>query len=415
MNEITYILIGAAILLIAAVVITYLIMHARQVKVCNEFENELIATRKDLENARKMQELQEESFTRQLEVVRAQMAAETEKLLKQREDSLQAKAEETFKNLAGPLGRDLKAMQESFEAQKRSQTEGTEHLKTTVEQAVKTLREQTSAIGNKADNLAQALKGQNKMTGTWGEVVLYNMLLNEGMEEGRDFDREETLRDTMGLTVYNEDSGKRMRPDFILHYPDKTEVIIDAKTSMEALSDWFSAEDPAAKENAAQRNLQAIRNQIKDLSAKRYQTYIRDGYKTLDYVLMFIPNYGSLQLAKTLAPHIFNEAYRQGVLITTEETLMPFLRMIRIAWTHYDQARNQEKIIKAAQTMIDRVYDFSHAHAAMGEKLRAAQEEYDKVSLKIGESGNSILTSARQLIKLGVPKNPKKPLPESGE
>ena len=94
---------------------------------------------------------------------------------------------------------------------------------------------------------------------------------------------------------------------------------------------------------------------------------------------------------------------------------MPFLRMIRIAWTNYDQARNQEKIIRAAQTMVDRVYDFAKAHAVMGEKLRAAQEEYDKVSLKIGESGNSILTSARQLLKLGVPKNPKKPLPDSEE
>ena len=142
---------------------------------------------------------------------------------------------------------------------------------------------------------------------------------------------------------------------------------------------------------------------------------MRDGYKTLDYVLMFIPNYGSLQLAKTLAPNIFQEAYQQGVLLTTEETLMPFLRMIRIAWTNYDQARNQEKIIKAAQTMVDRVADFAKAHAAMGDKLHAALDEYDKVSAKISDSGNSILTSARQLIKLGVPKNPKKPLPDSEE
>ncbi len=89
--------------------------------------------------------------------------------------------------------------------------------------------------------------------------------------------------------------------------------------------------------------------------------------------------------------------------------------MIRIAWTNYDQARNQEKIIKAAQTMVDRVYDFAKAHAAMGEKLKAAQDEYDKVSAKISESGNSILTSARQLLKLGVPKNPKKLLGEEDE
>ena len=397
MTTTLYIIIAveAVLLVAAAIYITYLIMRGRQ--------------------AREMQQMQKDLFDRQLDAVKAQMSAETEKLLKQREEALNAQAEQTFKTLMGPLGKDLKAMQESFDAQKRSQTEGTASLKTAVEQAVKHLQDQTQAIGSKADNLASALKGQNKMAGTWGEVILYNMLLNEGMEEGRDFDREETLRDAMGNTLYNEDSGKRMRPDYILHYPDKTEVIVDAKTSMEALSDWFAADDPAVKEDAAKRNLLAIRTQIKNLSGKRYQDYIREGCKTLDYVIMFIPNYGALQLAKSMAPNIFQEAYQQGVLLTTEETLMPFLRMIRIAWTNYDQARNQEKIMKAAQTMVDRVYDFSKAHAAMSDKLHAALEEYDKVSAKIGDSGNSILTSARQLLKLGIPKNPKKPLPDSEE
>ncbi len=411
----TYLIIAAVVAVIIAVVITWLIMHAHEVKACNELENKLIAAQKDLENAEKLQKMQQEAFAQQLEAVKGQLTAETEKLLQQREEALQKKAEETFKTLAGPLGKDLKAMQESFEAQKRSQAEGSASLKTAMEQAVKHLQDQTTAIGSKADNLAQALKGQNKMTGIWGETILYNMLVAEGMEEGRDFDREETLRDGSGAIVLNEDSGKRMRPDYILHYPDKTEVIVDAKTSMEALSDWFATEDPSAKEEAARRNLTAIRAQIKSLSGKRYQDYIREGYKTLDYVLMFIPNYSALQLAKTLAPNIFQEAYQQGVLLTTEETLMPFLRMIRIAWTNYDQARNQEKIIKAAQTMIDRVADFTKAHAAMGDKLHAALDEYDRVSAKISDSGNSILTSAKQLIKLGVPKNPKKPLPDSEE
>ena len=412
MNTYTIAIIVALAAIAITAVITYLIMHARQVNACNALENELIQAKAALENAEKLRELQQESFSSQLELVKSQLTAETEKLLAQREEALQKKAEETFKSLAGPLGQNLKAMQESFEAQKRSQTEGTATLKTAVEQAVKHLQDQTQSIGTKADNLAQALKGQNKMTGTWGEMILYNILVNEGMEEGRDFDREETLRDASGAIVLNEDSGKRMRPDYILHYPDRTEVIIDAKTSMEALSDWYSAQDPAVKEDAARRNLQAIRAQIKSLSTKRYQDYIREGYKTLDYVIMFIPNYGALQLAKTLVPGIFQEAYQQGVLLTTEETLMPFLRMIRVAWTNYEQARNQEKIIKAAQAMIDRVADFSKAHAATGEKLKAAQEEYDKVSAKISDSGQSILVSAHQLIKLGVPKNPKKPLPE---
>ncbi|MBQ9477481.1 MAG: DNA recombination protein RmuC [Bacteroidales bacterium] len=362
-----------------------------------------------------LKEANETALRQQIEAIRSQMTAETEKLLKQREEAISKKADETFKVITGSLGKDLKSMQDAFDAQKKTQTEGAAQLKEAMEQAVKNLQAQTSSIGAKADNLASALKGQNKTAGNWGEVILYNMLVNEGMVEGRDFDREETLRDQLGLTIHNEDSNKRMRPDYILHYPDRTEVIIDAKVSLDAYSDWFAAEDPAQKEDAAQRNLQAIRAQIKDLSGKRYPNYIREGYKSLDYVVMFIPNYGSLQLAKSLAPNLFNEAYGQGVLLATEETLMPFLRMIRIAWTNYDQVRNQEKIIKAAQNMIDRVYDFSKAHATMGDKLHDALKQYDIVSAKIDESGQSILTSARQLIKLGVPKNPKKPLPEGPE
>ena len=410
-----YLIIAAIAAVAVAVVITYLVMHARQVKACNALENQLIAAQRDLENAAKLQQMQQESFQQQLEAVRSQLSAETEKLLQQREEALQKKAEETFRNIAGPLGKDLKAMQESFDAQKRTQAEGAASLKTAMEQAVKHLQDQTSAIGSKADNLAQALKGQNKMTGLWGETILYNMLMAEGMEEGRDFDREETLRNEQGLIVLNQDSGKRMRPDYILHYPDKTEVIVDAKTSMEALSDWYASEDPAQKEDAARRNLLAIRTQIRSLSGKRYQDYIREGYKTLDYVIMFIPNYGALQLAKSLCPNIFQEAYGQGVLLTTEETLMPFLRMIRIAWTNYDQARNQEKIIKAAQAMVDRVADFTKAHAAMGKKLQDALDEYQSCSAKISDSGQSILVSAHQLLKLGVPKNPKKELPSIEE
>ena len=431
MNTTFYILLGAALgAVLVAVVITYLIMKSRQVAACNDFENKLIEAESEVRNLKIMREndalaaqktletlnqAHETALRQQIEAIRSQMTAETEKLLKQREEALDKKAEETFRNITGGLDKDLKAMQEAFDAQKKTHAESSASLKEVMEQAVKNLREQTASIGSKADNLASALKGQNKMAGCWGETILYNMLVAEGMVEGRDFDKEETLRDSLGLILLNEDSGKRMRPDFILHYPDKTEVIVDAKVSLDALSDYFSSDEPALKDDAARRNLTAIREKIRDLSGKRYQDYIREGFKTLDYVIMFIPNYGALQLAKSLAPDIFREAYAQGVLLTTEETLMPFLRMIRIAWTNFDQARNQEKIVKAAQTMIDRVSDFATAHAAMGRKLEEAQKEYEKCSAKIGASGQSILVSANQLIKLGIPKNPKKPLPEPEE
>ena len=401
---------AALALLVIAILVTWLIVKTRSLNAIRE--SEARAHERSLELLRTANE---SALQQQITAIRAEMTAETERLLKQREEELSRKAQETFQTISGSLEKDLQEMKTAFEAQKKSQTESSASLKEQLEGAVRNLAAQTRDIGLKADNLASALKGQNKMAGCWGETILYNMLVDEGMVEGRDFDKEETLRDAMGLVILNEDSGKRMRPDFILHYPDRTEIIIDSKVSLDAYSDWAAADTEAARNDAAVRNLAAIRAQLKLLADKRYQDYIREGYKTLDYVIMFIPVYGALQLAKTLAPDIFREAYKQGVLLTTEETLMPFLRMIRIAWTNYDQARNQEKIVKAAQAMIDRVYDFATAHAAMGKKLKEAQDEYDRCSAKISESGQSILVSAHQLVKLGVPKNPKKPLPEIEE
>ena len=378
MKEILLVVGPAALaLLIIAILVTWLIVKTRSLNALRE--SEARAHERSLEL---LKAANEAALQQQISAIRAEMTAETERLLQQREEALSRKAQETFQTISGSLDKEMKGMKEAFEAQKKSTNESSASLKEQLEGAVRNLAAQTRDIGQKADNLASALKGQNKMAGCWGETILYNMLVDEGMVEGRDFDKEETLRDAMGLVILNEDSGKKMRPDFILHYPDRTE---------------------------------AIRTQVKSLATKRYQDYIREGYKTLDYVIMFIPNYGALQLAKTLAPDIFREAYNQGVLLTTEETLMPFLRMIRIAWTNYDQARNQEKIVKAAQAMIDRVADFAAAHAAMGKKLEEATREYEACSAKIRESGQSILVSAHQLVKLGIPKNPKKPLPEIEE
>ena len=427
MKEILIIVAPIAVaLLLIAVLVTWLVLKSRYGKALNAVENDLIASRGEVKSLQALREndalsheksvallneAHEKALEQQISAIRAEMTAETERLLKQREEELSRKAEETFKTISGSLEQEMKGMKEAFEAQKKSTNESSASLKEQLEGAVRNLAAQTRDIGQKADDLASALKGQNKVAGCWGETILYNMLVSEGMVEGRDFDKEVVLKDEKGNIILNKDTGKAMRLDFLLHYPDKTEIIIDAKVSLDAYSDWAGAETADAKADAAARNLASVRSQIKILSDKQYQDYFHSGHKTLDYVIMFIPNYGALQLAKTLAPDIFREACNKGVLLTTEETLMPFLRMIRIAWTNYDQARNQEKIVKAAQAMIDRVYDFATAHENMGKRLQDALKEYDACSAKIKDSGQSILVSAHQLIKLGIPKNPKKPLP----
>ena len=353
----------------------------------------------------------EEAMGRQLETLKAQMVAESEKVLKAREEELDKRAKATFENIAGGLDKNIRDMKEAFEQNKKTHTETSQALKVNIENAVKNLQEQTLSIGGKADNLAEALKGRNKAQGNWGEVILDNLFTAEGLREGRDYDKEETLRDEHGQILLNEDTAKRMRPDFILHYPNGNDIIIDSKVVLTAMYDYYAAEDEAAKAEAAVRNLAAIKEQVKKLAKKDYSSYLQPGHKMLDYVIMFVPVYSALRLAYESDRNLWHDAYAQGVLITTEETLMPFLRMINIAWTSHEQVANQQQIITAAETVLARVSDFCTAHAKMGKKLNEALEQYDACDKKIRERGQSIVVAANKLISYGVPQNKKKALP----
>jgi DNA recombination protein RmuC len=209
----------------------------------------------------------------------------------------------------------------------------------------------------------------------------------------------------------NEDTSKRMRPDYILHYPDGNDVIVDSKVVLTAADDYFRATDEATKADAMARNLAAIKDQVKNLAKKDYSRYLTPGRKMLDYVIMFVPVYSALRLAYEADRNLWQDAFKQGVLITTEETLMPFLRMIRIAWTSHEQVANQKQIIDTAETILARVSDFCTAHAKMGKKLEEAMDQYEACDRKIREKGQSIVGAANKLIQLGVPRNAKKILP----
>lgn len=346
-----------------------------------------------------------------IETLRAQMASDSERVLKAREEELDRRAKALFENLSAGLDKDLKGMKDAFEQNRRTHVETSQSLKENLDNAVKNLREQTISIGDKADNLADALKGRNKAQGNWGEVILDNLFTSEGLREGRDYDKEETLRDEHGNIVLNEDTDRRMRPDFILHYPDGNDIVIDSKVVLTAMYDYYSTDDETLKADARLRNLAAMKEQVRKLSKKDYSRYLRPGHRMLDYVIMFVPVYSALRLAYEADRNLWHDAYAQGVLITTEETLMPFLRMIRIAWTSHEQVANQQQIIAAAELMLARVSDFCTAHAKMGEKLEDALKYYETCDKKLRDRGQSIVGAANKLISYGIPENSKKPLP----
>lgn len=410
MSTATLIVIIAAVAVIAILLVVFLTRIGR---LKAELELKTAEAERDRkayeERLAEVKEYNEKALGQQLEAVKAQITAESEKMLKSREKEFSEHAEKSFSTIAGDFNKNLKDMKEAFEANKKTQHDSAAELRAKMESAVNKLQEQTQDVGAKADRLASALRGQNKMQGCWGETQLHNLLLAEGLEEGRDFDREETLRDELGIVIHNEETGKRMRPDFILHYPDNTDIVVDCKVSLNALSDYFAAETEEARKDASARNLKAIMDQVDSLARKDYAAYLKSGRKCLDYTVMFVPNVNALILARQLNPHVISDAFRKNVLITSEETLMPFLRLVRTAWKNFEQARNQEKIVAAAQRMIDRVADFCSSYAEVGKKLDDAQKSFIAGDKKLRESGQSILRSAREVEALGV--KSKKDLP----
>ena len=336
-----------------------------------------------------------------IEAARTALALENEKTLKAREQALKQEAAETMKVITGGLDRNIREMKEAFEAQKKSQTEESSSIRTQFAETVRHLKEQTDTIGNKAETLASALKGQNKMQGIFGETILENILKAEGLREGHDYDAEFWLRDKKGDLIRNEENGKHMRPDFALHFPDETDILIDSKVSLSALADYFEAETPEERADASRRNLESIQNHVKELTGKEYQKYVV-GRKTLDYVIMFIPNFGAYQLAKQEDPEVFAEAFRQNILITTEETLIPFLRLIRTAWVQMEQMENITEIVKAAEDMVERVGLFCRYNAALEKDLEDVLSGFRENTNRLVDGKQSIVKAAYRAIGHGI-------------
>ena len=337
-----------------------------------------------------------------IEAAKNALALENEKNLKAREEALKKEAEETMKTITGGLDKTIKDMTEAFEAQKKSHAEESSSIKTQFAETVKHLKEQTETIGNQAEDLAKALKGKNKMQGNFGETILENMLKEQGFREGVDYESEYWLRDKNGNRIRNEETGKFMRPDFVLHLPDQTEILVDSKMSLTALTDYFAAETDEEREDAATRNLESVKEHVKELTGKDYQKHVI-GRKTLDFVIMFIPNYGAWQLAKMKDSGIFNWALERNVLITTEETLIPFLRLIHGAWLQKEQMENIEEIVKAATEMVNRVGIFCQANAELEKDLEDVLDGFKKNTKRLVDGKQSIVKAAMHAIEHGVP------------
>lgn len=348
-------------------------------------------------------EQQEEQMRQQLSLIREQMNSASERILKERAEQLSAVNKEQLSGILTPLQTHIQQMREAVERSDREHNSTMQRLDATI----KTSIEQSRQVGERADKLAQALTGENKTQGNFGELRLKQLLEGMGLQEGEQFTLQETIRDKDGNVVYEEE-GHRLIPDAILHFPDKRDVIIDSKMSFTAFEDYHNAETEAQRQDALKRHLTSMRNHVNELARKNYSKYIAEGHAKLDFVLMYVFSESALQLALSNDATLWKDAYDRGVIITGSQNLYTMLRVLEMTWKQVRQVENQQKIMECANMIVDRVQLFAERFESVKQQLQKTQDSFDKLESITAESGQSILTPASRLLKMGASQNPKR-------
>jgi len=256
---------------------------------------------------------------------------------------------------------------------------------------IKNLHELNKQMTEEANNLTKALKGDSKTQGNWGEFILESIIEKSGLERGREFLIQETIK--------NED-GTILRPDIIIRLPEEKSMIIDSKVSLKAYELYCSTEDDIERKSALNEHVSSIRRHIKGLSPKDYQNMY--GILSLDFVLMFIPIEPAFALAVQNDSNIFYEAFEKNIVIVSPTTLLATLRTISSIWKQEKQNRNAMEIAKQSGALYDKFVGFVEDLINIGKKLDNTKESYTEAMKKLHEGSGNLVRRVENIKQLGA-------------
>ena len=363
------------------------------------------------EQAAEQWRAEREQFDEQLKTTKEQLANMARQMMDMQAQRLKEENRESMGSVTQPLKDAITEMRRAISDSTKDHTEQSASLR----EQLRMMMESNREIGRQAEGLANVLRRDNKVSGTMGEIILGDLLASQGLTEGIHYEVQARLRDEQGRPLKNDDTGREMQPDVILHYPQGQDVVIDSKVSLVAYERYVNAETPEERERALQEHLRSVRSHVAELARKDYSRYISRGREAVDFVIMFVPFESSLQLALVNDPSLWREAFERKVFITGEQNLLGILHMIHLAWVQNQQAENQEKVFGIAEQLLDRLGDFIQRYNRVGEQLEQARKAYDFSANKLNEGRQSVTQKAQELKALGAKENPNRRIPKPVE
>ena len=288
--------------------------------------------------------------------------------------------------------------EETIKLLQEVQTSTVKSIREDNERAIRELRQQTERIGNDAASLTQALKGDTKMQGDWGEMILETTLESCGLTKNEQFFLQRSYQDA---------KGNSFRPDAVIDLPGGEHAVIDAKVSLTAYQAAVNATDATEQELFLKEHIKSIKKHIDELSAKNYETIVSN---CIGYVLMFVPYESGYAAAIKTDPSILQYAYRKHIILLSPSNLLMALQLTRTMWQNYRMNKNVEEILRASNDLYDKFVSFGETFLKIGTGIQRLQSDYEKAHSQLSEGKGNIVRRLDNMKMLGI--TPKKELPE---
>ena len=342
-------------------------------------------------------EAQKEQFKAALDQMRHEFRNMANEALQKNTEQFNRHSQERLEAVLQPFDKDLRLFREKVESYYGEES----RQRFSLQENIKSLVEANRRISDEAVNLTRAIAGtnNNKFQGDWGETILEQILENSGLIEGEQWEHQVTLRDEKGSAALNEETNRSMKPDVIVHFPGKRDIIIDSKVSLKAYMEYLAAEDETVRAVRLKEHVASVRRHIDELAAKHYNKYNKN---SLDYVMLFIPNEPSYFVAMEADNALWNYAYKKGIVLISPSNLISTLFVVNSLWTRERQQRDVQRIVDTANAIYDKFVNFVDNFGKIETALEKAQEAYGEAFKQLKTGKGNISKRLGELKEMGL-------------